>query len=286
MRLKVLRFSFFILTVFVIILITFYFFRGKSANEKGSSGTSSRFIVENNEIWEIISDKKIQLTDDGFEKSDIKISSDREKIGYYKHLYSKPLYQNKDYFENYLALMIYDLKTKKEKEIFKGDYHLGEWEWISPKEVIIYQGCGTECVAFWRVNIETDEKNSANYGVDYQWSADKKYVLAYRYTHLGITIGDKFGSEIFTLEREKNKIFPKLAEKTEGVWSPDSKKLALIIKKENQEKLEFLVFDVVEKKFKVIYQEDLESFEIKNFHWQNNWTIGYQINDKLKKINF
>ena len=110
MRLKVLRFSFFILAVFAIIFVIFFFFRGKSANEKGFIDVSPRFIVENNEILEIVSDRKNQLTDDGFEKSDIKISPNKEKIGYYKHLYSKPFYQNKDYFENYLALMVYNLK--------------------------------------------------------------------------------------------------------------------------------------------------------------------------------
>lgn len=248
------------------------------------------FIIENAEVWQLDFDwdartrKVEQLTNDGFKKSLLKVAPDQEKIGYYKHLYSKPIYQDEaSYYENYLALMVYDLIKGEEKEVFRGDYHFGDWEWISSREIVLYRGCGTECVGFWRVNIETGEKNAVHYGVGYQWSPDKKYVLAYHYTFYGITVGDKFGNEVFNLQREKDKIFPKLAEKTKGVWSPDSEKLALIVKKENEEKLELLIFDV-ENNFRMIYQNDLVDINFSDFSWVDVKTVSCRIGGEIKKI--
>lgn len=265
MRFKICKSLFFILGLIIFFTISCFVILSFSQKQESEQPF---FVIENNEIWQIYPEKKEnQLTDDGFEKSSLEISPDQKRIGYYRHLYSKPIYHDqKSYYENYLAFMVYDLDTEKEREIFRGNYQLGDWEWIDSKEIVLYQSCGTECVGFWRIDIETGEKNPANFGVNYQWSPDKKYVLAYHYTLCGITVGDKFGNTIFNLRREKNKIFPKLAEKTQGFWSPDSKKLALIIKKENEEELEFLIFDVVNN-FQIIYQNDFKNVDFNDFPW-------------------
>lgn len=156
-------------------------------------------------------------------------------------------------------------------------------EWLSDEEFVVYRGCGTECQVAYIFEPEKNYTRRFFYGVGYQWSPDKSYVLAYHYTLCGITVGDKLGNELFTLRRDGNKIFPKLAEKTKGAWSPDSKKLALIIKKEDKEKLELLIFDA-KNNFQIIYQKDLEDINFSNFSWIDANTVSYQINGESKEV--
>jgi len=287
MKLKIFRNPFFILGIFAFFIFLILFLN----SGRNTGQTSFLIINEYNEVWQIgHDDKEKQLTDNGHYKSHLKVFSNGEKFGYFQELHKRDEYfdyqdeqARKEYYENYLALMIYDLESKTEKEVFRGNNRLSGWEWINDKEVVIYQSCGTECVGFWRIDIETGEKNSGNYGVDYQWSPDKKYLLAYRYTFCGIAIGDKYGNEIFEVMRDENEIFPSLAEKTKAIWSPDSSKFALIIKKDAQEKLELLAFDVLNN-FKIIYQKDLEANDFSDFFWENNRAVYYNINGEMKKI--
>jgi len=58
------------------------------------------------------------------------------------------------------------------------------------------------------------------------------------------SFGDKYGND--------------LESKTQAVWSTDSTKIALFIKKEKEDKMELLVFDT-EKNFEQIFQSDMDS---------------------------
>jgi dipeptidyl aminopeptidase/acylaminoacyl peptidase len=246
--------KFFIVLLFLILGFFIFFFLGCKKQKP-------HFVIENNEIYEIFGKKKIQLTKDGFEKSDLKISPDGKKIGYLKHLFSKSIFspESKEYWENYFTLMSYDLQNKKEEEILKTDYHLFGWEWIFPDEIAICINCGTECQLLKIIDLKTKKETNLNFGVNYEWSPDKKYVLAYNFASgfYGITIGDRFGNIVFTLKRKLPDFPSHLVEKTKANWSRDGKKLTLIIKKENEEKLEILVFDV-KKNFKIISKRDAE----------------------------
>ena len=113
-------------------------------------------------------------------------------------------------------------------------------------------------------------------------------VLAYHYTAgPGITIGDKFGKVLFELIRRHPFEYNKLVDMTEARWTPDSAKIALIIKKENQEILELIVFDV-KQNFKQIFQKDLrgERNDV-DFFWQEKGKklVYYDLNKK-QEINF
>lgn len=258
MKLRVPRTLFFILGLVIVLISSYFIFFFK---QKESFGEPI-FIIEDNEVWQLNFDwdgknKGKQLTNDGFEKSLIKIAPDQRKIGYYKHLHSKPIYQDEaSYYENYLALMVYNLDTGKEQEVFRGDYRFGNWEWLSPVELVLYRGCGTECVGFWRVSIETGEKNVVNYGVGYQWSPNKELVVAYHFSGVyGITVGDKYGNTLFEFRKSLPSVYSKLTDETKAIWSEDGRALTLIMKKENEEKLEIIKFDV-NNNFKIISQED------------------------------
>lgn len=126
------------------------------------------------------------------------------------------------------------------------------------------EGCGTECQAEFLVDLKSDKKYVLQYGVGYTWSPDKNWVFAYNYSYrTGITIGDKFGNVIYRyhiLPPESETVNTPLA-----MWSPDSSKLALVMKKSDDKSFELLVFDS-RKKFKKIFQSDVmdaEEFELK-----------------------
>lgn len=259
MKLKVPKTLFFILGL-VIVLISFYFtFFFK---QKESFGEPI-FIIEDNEVWQLDFDwdgRNIgkQLTDDGFEKSSLEVAPDQRKLGYFRHLYSKPIYQDEaSYYENYLALMIYDLITENEKEIYRGDYHTSYWKWLNNNEAVVYYNCGTECMIGFLIDAHTGaEKARLLYGVGYEWSPNKELVVAYHYSGgYGVTVGDKYGNVLFEFRRPLPSVYSKLATETEAIWSEDGKTLILTIKKENEEKLEIIKFDV-DNNFQIISQDD------------------------------
>lgn len=222
-------------------------------------------------------------------KDQLRISPDGQKIGYFLDLnYFTDEEKNKEInfidYDNYTALVIMNKDGSDKKEIYRGDYHTSYWEWLDNNDVIVYHDCGTECMTGLIIDANTGKRKvELFYGVDYQWSPSKKLVMVYHYSSTyGITVGDKFGNDIFNLRREKGKIYSKLIEETKGEWSPDNKKIALIIKKKNQEKLELLVFDV-ENNFKTIYRMDWEN-NFLNLSWRDNNTISYEVNNQLKEI--
>ena len=258
MKLRVFKTLFFILGLAIILIGSYFVFFFKQEESFGQP----IFIIENNEVWQLnfnwdARSKGTQLTNDGFEKSLLKIAPDQKRIGYYRHLYSKPIYQDEvSYYENYLALMVYDLDTGEEQEVFRADYRFGNWEWISSKEIVLYRGCGTECSGFWRVDIEIGEKNVVNYGVGYEWSPNKELVVAHHYSGgYGITVGDKYGNVLFEFRRPLPSVYSKLVNKTEAIWSDDGRILSLTIKEQNEDKLELIKFDI-DNNFKIISQED------------------------------
>lgn len=49
-------------------------------------------------------------------------------------------------------------------------------------------------------------------------------------------------------------------------WLPDSKSLAVTIRKENEEKLELLVY-AIEDRFRLLHHQDLEQIRIDDLSW-------------------
>lgn len=187
--------------------------------------------------------------------------------------------------KDYMSIMVED--GANETAVFKGDFHLSSLEWLTDDELVVYRSCGTECITANLVNTKTAEKQAINLGVGYSWSPDKQYVLAYHYaTNYGISVTsreDRFEKSLLQIRR----IYPSsrsiLADQTRATWAPDSTKLALIIRKEREELLELLVFDVLNN-FRVLVQRDLAETEISSLAWSNNTIVTLTENGIDRKI--
>lgn len=230
----------------------------------------NKIFISNNEIVSHLKYFKKNLVSGKNYKSNLKISPDNSKIGYLNDLDCFSDAQNiKTDCENFISLRIANVDGSNNQEIYRGDY-MHDWEWITDKEIALYHSCGTACIAVIIIDSKTgEEKSKFCYGTGYVWAPNKKYVLAYTYSgEFGITVGDKKGNESLFVNR--NLIdHNDLIEKTKAVWSLNSRKLALIIKKEEEDKMELLVFSA-EDNFKKIFQEELKSAKEYFLNWVND----------------
>lgn len=219
-----------------------------------------------------------------------KVTHNGQKIDYLKF---SPLNNKLGFFYesgNYLsagrdiALAIMDIGEKSIKKVYEGSFKTSYWEWLNNEEVVVYYGCGTECMVAFIIDVNSGERKSElQYGVGHEWSPNKKLVLAYNYSYrYGITVGDKIGNVFFSIKREPV-TYHDLIYKTKATWSPDSNKIAVIIKKENQDQLELFVFDVKEN-FKQLFQSDVDFFEDMEFNWDNNEKLIYNDLEIIFKI--
>lgn len=216
-----------------------------------------------------------ELANDGCDKSQLKISPNNAQLGYFIDLNCLNKNSSSIDYENHTSLRIIDLDKISSKEIYKGNYHTSSWEWLNDNEVIVYCSCGTECMAVYLIDADTGEqKTQLVYGVGYEWAPNKKIVLAYNYSAgYGITVGDKNNNELLVLRREFSDLHNNLVYETRALWSPDSSKLALVIKKENVDGMEILVFET--KDFEQIFRSDIEFAENAEFAWADNNKIIY-----------
>lgn len=194
----------------------------------------------------------------------LRFSPSNDKFGFY---YNKP--GQEDISGSDVELSIMDIDTRVITKVYEGGFKTSSWEWLNNKEIVVYYGCGTECMVAYIIDTIGGEQTAIlQYGVGYEWSPDKKLVLAHRYTvEYGINVGNKQGNIVFQLLRSPAPFTGNLDVK--ALWSPDSAKIALIIKKENKEELELLVFDI-EQDFKQIFQEDLTgNIDDIGFFWQH-----------------
>ena len=171
-----------------------------------------------------------------------------------------------------VALVILTLNDNNAKQIYEVDCKLSSWEWLTDEEVVVYWNCGTECMQALIFNTITGEETARFfYGVGYEWSPNKEMVVAYNYSAAyGISVGDKTGNELFGLRRKYHFYSENdLEDKTKALWSPDSQKLALIIRKEMEDEMELLVFSVTEH-FKQIFQNDINFSEDEELQWDED----------------
>ncbi|MDA2936388.1 hypothetical protein MYX06_04190 [Patescibacteria group bacterium AH-259-L05] len=182
--------------------------------------------------------------------SHLRFSPSSDKIGFF---YKKP---GQEYRVTDIELSIIDINTRVITKVYEGGFKGSNWGWLNNKEIVVYHDCGTECTTAFIIDTTSGEQTVAlQYGIGYSWSPDKELVLAYRYAvQYGIVIGDKQGVIRFQLLRDSVPSMGNSVVKT--LWSPDSAKIALIIKKESEYKMEIIVFDV-EQDFKQIFQDDL-----------------------------
>jgi len=274
-----------LLAVFVIFILKINVNNKNKRNEIVSVTSESDLVNDTIEILDVSVFKLIEgeyrsvlYVNNGIEQ---KVTYNGQEIDYLKF---SPLNNKLGFFYesgNYLsagrdiALAIMDIGGKSIKKVYEGSFKTSYWEWLNNEEVVVYYGCGTECIVAYVINVNSGEKKSElQYGVGHKWSPDKELVLAYNYSYrYGITIGDKIGNVLFSIKREPV-TYHGLIYKTKVAWSPDSSKIAVVIKKENQDQLELLVFDVQEN-FKQIFQSDVEFFKDIELRWDSDEKLVY-----------
>ena len=187
-------------------------------------------------------------------------SPKKDKFGYFVD-YSSDQDVN---YDREAVLYIENTQSRKPKEVFHGTFRTSGWEWFSNDEVLIDESCGTECHVQILENLITGKEYVLQYGVGYTWSPNKKWIFAYNYSYrTGITIGDKFGNIIY-----KHHILPpenETANTPLAVWSPDSSKLALVMKKSDDKSFELIILNSGEN-FKEIFKSNVDTdkkFELK-----------------------
>lgn len=220
-------------------------------------------------LFYIDKDTKKKVYYNGHPTSYLHISPLGNNFGFYEEF---NIYDKSIPYDRQVILHIGDINTKNMKEVYSGSYRTSKWEWFNNDYVLVYYNCGTECQALYKINVntskQTDISKNFGYGVGYQWSPDKRYVLAYHYTsNYGILVGDKDGNIIFRLMRDPTPGI--MVADVEALWSPDSSKIALVIKKEYKEGMEIFVLDMVQD-FNTIFQEDLTgTIDDIEFFWQH-----------------
>lgn len=258
---------------------------GNTRNKIGYTTTKNRTVNDTIEILETSVFELIEgeyrsvlyinngieqkVTYNGQEIDYLKFSPSNKKLGFY--------YESGNYLSagRDIALAIMDIDGKSIKKIYEGSFKTSYWEWLNNKEVAVYYGCGTECMVVFIIDVNSGERKSElQYGVGHEWSPSKELVLAYNYSYrYGITIGDKIGNALFSIKREPI-AYHDLIDKTVATWSPDSNKIAVVIKKENQDQLELLVFDVQEN-FKQIFQSDVGFLKDIELKWDSDEKLIY-----------
>ncbi len=185
--------------------------------------------------------------------SQLNFSPTGDKFGYFVN-YS--IFDENIPFDKQVALRIEDARARKSKGVFYGSYRTSGWEWFSDKEILVSESCGSECQAEFYIDLDSGKEYTLQYGVDYTWSPNKDWVFAYNYSYrTGITVGDRFGRIIL-----RHNIRPpenETANTPLAVWSPDSEKLALVMKKSNDKEFELVIFDS-QNKFKRIFQSNAD----------------------------
>lgn len=210
----------------------------------------------------------------------LKVSPSGKRSAYFKQ---RLIIDSEDKWDQDHTSVIIESEDTKET-VFQGDERLSFLEWLNDDEIVVYRGCGTECMQAYIVDLKTKIPRDISIGVGYSWSPDKNYVLAYHYSwKYGISVankGDEFGRTIFQVTRDQPPNGSGLTNKTQAIWSPNSAKLALIIRKEKEEKLEVVVFDIISN-FKPLLHKDLASNEFSDFHWEDSKTLSYFVNGKI-----
>lgn len=214
----------------------------------------------------------------------IKRSPSGKNTAYFQHKFAKDLKEMDD--EDY-AYIVVDQGIKAEP-VFKSDFRLTDFEWLFDDELAVYRDCGTECVIAYVVNIDTKKYEQLPLGVGYTWSPDKYYVAAYRYSgRYGVSIGsrgNKYGRSLYEIIREPPPTGSALIVKTELKWSPDSSKFALVIRKNDEERLEMLVFGLRNNNFTLLSQRDLGQNASDKFFWKGASTVIYYESGEEKMV--
>lgn len=246
--------------------------------------SSGNFRIENNEVVEYVGGKKKIWTEDGFEKGQVGLSANGKLVGFYRY---RPLEQDimVDWEDDYVSLVILDTETGKQKVVHSHNVKIMDWHWLEDNEVFVEHDCGTECQYIVLINLVTGKKVNLWSGREYSWSPNKKFLLGQTWClDYAVFVNNKQGEEIFRERRERGWCHGPLADKTQGVWSPDSEKLAVTITREDKDQLQLLVFDVT-RSFKKILELDVPNDCCNIISWsEDTKVLKYDFGEEFLEV--
>lgn len=166
-----------------------------------------------------------------------------------------------------MVLHIGEVATRETKEVYYGSHRTAGWEWFSEEEVLIPYGCGTECQVLYLVNVNSGFKETIQQGVSYEWSSDRNWLFAYRYSgKLGIVVFDKNQDQIYEYLKDPR---DKYEEKIKGSWAPSGNRLAMVKEKDHEDQLELIIADFDQSGI-VLVQKDLGEAGCSNMRWSDD----------------
>lgn len=172
-------------------------------------------------------------------------------------------------WDKQVVLYIGETYNKKTKEVYHGSHKTSGWEWFSENEILIPYGCGTECEVLYLVDANSGFKETIQQGVGYEWSSDKNWLFAYRYSgKLGIIAFNRNQDKIYEYLKDPDHRM-KYYEEIKGEWAPSSNRLAMIKEKDNEDQLELIIVDF-DKDGKVLLQKNLGEVGCANMWWDSN----------------
>lgn len=224
---------------------------------------------EYSHLFYIVDDRKRKVTRSGHPVERFLFSPTKIKFGYMEMF---DIYDESIPWDREVVLHIGEVATGKTKELFHGSFKMSGWEWFSEDEVLIPYGCGTECEVLYLIDVNSGSQQTIQKGVGYQWSADKNWFSAYRYSgKLGIMVSNRNQDKIYEYlkEKEHDYQYNTLEEALAAYWAPESNRLAMIKEKENEDKLELIVVDF-DQEGKILVQKDLGEKECESAFWYDD----------------
>lgn len=221
---------------------------------------------------------KRRVTRNGHSAIQLRFSPSKNKFGY---LENSDISDESISWDQEIILHIGEIVTKETKEIYHGSHRTAGWEWFSEDEVLIPYGCGTECQVLYLVNVNSGFKETIQQGVGYEWSNDKNWLFAYRYSgKLGIVVFDRNQNQIYEYLKDPNHR-DKYEVKIKGLWAPSSNRLAMVKEKDNKDQLELIIADF-DKAGKILIQKDLGEVGCSNMWWGDD--NEFYCNEKLIQL--
>lgn len=106
-------------------------------------------LIENEygEALYIENNIKRKVTYNGHEVSFLQFSPAQDKLGFF-------FYPNDNGVSD-ISLAIADIPKRTINEVYRKSIRTSNWEWDDDGHVIVYYGCGTQCLYAYRINLET-----------------------------------------------------------------------------------------------------------------------------------
>lgn len=223
--------------------------------------------LEQDELWVYEKSSKRQVYFHNNPIGQLHFSPSGKKMGFME---LRNIYDKKIPLTEQVVLYIGLTKGTKYQAVYYGDFKTSGWEWLNENEVVAYDNCGTECVVGFLFDARDGRKKADLWAVGHEWSPDRQMILSYNYTiGYGVRVQNKKGEDLFLITRRQPRSYNKLILETRAIWSPDSAKLALAIKKEKEDKMEILVYNTKDN-FKKIYQSDMLLADVPEIRWSDD----------------